>query len=608
MKLRSIQDGKGSDWKAGFKTLDLIPRFYKEIYESSKSLFLINVIARLVNALTPVILLYVGKLLIDEIILQTQSETPVYRLIWIYLGVELGVALLSDLISRAVQLTDGLMGDLYSNKSSITIIKKTEDLSISQLEDSEFYDKLERARTRTSNRVSLMSSTLTLLQNLIIIISLIAGLIYFEPWLILLLTMSIIPSFINEIKFSSTRYSIARSWTKERRELDYIRYIGANSNTAKEIKLFGLTDFLAGRFDKLSDAYYKINQKLAVKRAGYGAVFNGLGILSYYGAYVLIIVRAVTGVITIGDLTFLAGSFNRLRNNLQSNFAIFTRITESTLYLKDYFDFLDIPKQTISNVAPQVPTEITEGFFFEKVSFAYPDQEEMVIDEVSFTIKAGEKLAFVGQNGAGKTTLVKLLLRFYEPTSGRILLDGIDISTFDKKGYQQLFGVIFQDFLKYEFLLKENIAIGDVSKIDDLPAIAEAAERSLADEVVAELDRGYDQQLGKRFTNGKDLSGGQWQKIALARAYMRDASIMILDEPTSALDAKAEYEAFQRFMELTDQKTSVIISHRFSTVRMADRIIVLNDGGIQESGTHEELMSKEGIYEELFSLQAAGYQ
>jgi len=269
---------------------------------------------------------------------------------------------------------------------------------------------------------------------------------------------------------------------------------------------------------------------------------------------------------------------------------------------------LDIPKQTISNVAPQVPTEITEGFFFEKVSFAYPDQEEMVIDEVSFTIKAGEKLAFVGQNGAGKTTLVKLLLRFYEPTSGRILLDGIDISTFDKKGYQQLFGVIFQDFLKYEFLLKENIAIGDVSKIDDLPAIAEAAERSLADEVVAELDRGYDQQLGKRFTNGKDLSGGQWQKIALARAYMRDASIMILDEPTSALDAKAEYEAFQRFMELTDQKTSVIISHRFSTVRMADRIIVLNDGGIQESGTHEELMSKEGIYEELFSLQAAGYQ
>ncbi len=588
--------------------MDLIPRFYKEIYESSKSLFLINVIARLVNALTPVILLYVGKLLIDEIILQTQSETPVYRLIWIYLGVELGVALLSDLISRAVQLTDGLMGDLYSNKSSITIIKKTEDLSISQLEDSEFYDKLERARTRTSNRVSLMSSTLTLLQNLIIIISLIAGLIYFEPWLILLLTMSIIPSFINEIKFSSTRYSIARSWTKERRELDYIRYIGANSNTAKEIKLFGLTDFLAGRFDKLSDAYYKINQKLAVKRAGYGAVFNGLGILSYYGAYVLIIVRAVTGVITIGDLTFLAGSFNRLRNNLQSNFAIFTRITESTLYLKDYFDFLDIPKQTISNVAPQVPTEITEGFFFEKVSFAYPDQEEMVIDEVSFTIKAGEKLAFVGQNGAGKTTLVKLLLRFYEPTSGRILLDGVDISTFDKKGYQQLFGVIFQDFLKYEFLLKENIAIGDVSKIDDLPAIAEAAERSLADEVVAELDRGYDQQLGKRFTNGKDLSGGQWQKIALARAYMRDASIMILDEPTSALDAKAEYEAFQRFMELTDQKTSVIISHRFSTVRMADRIIVLNDGGIQESGTHEELMSKEGIYEELFSLQAAGYQ
>lgn len=607
-KLRSIQDGKQTDWKAGFKTLDLIPRFYREIYQSSKSLFLLNVFARLINALTPIVLLYVGKLLIDEIILQTQAETADYHLIWTYLGVELGVALLSDLISRGIQLTDGLMGDLYSNKSSITIIQKTEDLSISQLEDSEFYDKLERARTRTSNRVSLMSSTLTLLQNVVIIISLIGGLIYFEPWLIGLLIISIIPSFINEVKFSSTRYSIARSWTKERRELDYLRYIGANANTAKEIKLFGLTDFLAGRFDRLSDAYYDINRTLAIKRASYGAVFNGLGVLSYYGAYVLIIIRAITGVITIGDLTFLSGSFNRLRNSLQTNFAIFTRITESTLYLKDYFDFLDIPKQPAQVGAPQVPFDIKVGFVFEHVSFAYPEQEELVLEDVSFAIRAGEKLAFVGQNGAGKTTLIKLLLRFYQPTSGRILLDGIDISSFDKKVYQRLFGVIFQDFLKYEFLLRENIAIGDVSKIDDLSAISAAAERSLAHEVVSEMDRGYEQQLGKRFTNGKDLSGGQWQKIALARAYMRDASVMVLDEPTSALDAKAEYKAFQRFMKLTEQKTSVIISHRFSTVRMADRIIVLGDRGIQEAGTHEELMAREGIYEELFSLQAAGYQ
>ena len=606
--LRSIQDKKKADWKAGFKTLDLIPRFYKEIYRSSQTLFLINVIARLINALTPVVLLYVGKLLIDEIILQAQSSEANYSQVWLYLGIELGVAMLSDLISRSVQLTDGLMGDLYSNKSSITIIEKTDDLSISQLEDSTFYDKLERARTRTSNRVSLMSSTLTLLQNVVVIISLIAGLIYFEPWLILLLTISIIPSFLNEMKFSSTRYSIARSWTKERRELDYLRYIGANANTAKEIKLFGLTEFLAGRFDRLSDAYYKINQTLAVKRAGYGAVFNALGILSYYGAYVLIIIRAITGVITIGDLTFLSGSFNRLRNSLQSNFAIFTRITESTLYLKDYFDFLDIPKQATLSDAPSVPFDIKEGFTFVNVSFAYPEQEELVLRGVSFTISAGEKLAFVGKNGAGKTTLIKLLLRFYEPTSGAILLDGIDISSFDKKVYQQLFGVIFQDFLKYEFLLRENIAIGDVTKIDDLPAIEAAAERSLADQVVTEFERGYEQQLGKRFSNGKDLSGGQWQKIALARAYMRDASVMILDEPTSALDAKAEYEAFQRFMALTEKKTSVIISHRFSTVRMADRIIVLDDGIIKESGTHEELMNQEGIYEELFSLQAAGYQ
>ena len=255
-----------------------------------------------------------------------------------------------------------------------------------------------------------------------------------------------------------------------------------------------------------------------------------------------------------------------------------------------------------------MPVEIKEGFVFERVSFSYPEQKELVLKAVSFTINPAEKLAFVGRNGAGKTTIVKLLLRFYEPTEGRILLDGIDINTFDKKMYQQLFGVIFQDFLKYEFLLRENIAIGDVTKIDDLAAIQVAAQRSLADEVVTAFESGYEQQLGKRFSNGKDLSGGQWQKIALARAYMRDAKVMILDEPTSALDAKAEYETFQRFMALTDQKMSVIISHRFSTVRMADRIIVLSDGNIQESGTHADLMELAGIYAELFNLQAAGYQ
>lgn len=605
--LASIKDKTTIDWKGGFGALKYLPRFFKEIYTSSKKSFLVNILCRLVNALAPIFLLYVGKLLIDEIIIQASSEQPEYSKVWLYVGIELGLAISTDLINRIITLTDGLIGDKYSNYSSVLIIKKTKDLSISQLEDSELYDKLERARTQTSGRVGLMSNTLSQIQSLIVIVSLIGGLIYFEPWLIFILILSIIPAFINELKFSSSKYSIARSWTSERRELDYLRYIGANDTTAKEMKLFGLVDFVADRFERLSNQYYKINRKLAINRTFLGSIFNLLGTLSYYGAYVLIIARAVSGIITIGDLTFLSGSFNRLRTSLQSNFSKFTRIAESALYLKDYFDFIDI---SIVNKIDQKFVSIDDinfGFEFKNVTFFYPGSDDLVLDGVSFKLNAGEKMAFVGQNGAGKTTLIKLMLRFYEPTSGQILLDGIDIREYDKTKYQQLFGVIFQDFIKYEFSVKENIAVGDIDQIDNQKAIEEAAKRSLADEVVVEMKNGYDQQLGKRFAKGKNLSGGQWQKIALARAYMKDAKVMILDEPTSALDARAEYEAFQRFIGLTKGKTSIIISHRFSTVRMADRILVLQDGKVLEVGTHEDLIENDSLYAELFSLQAQGY-
>ena len=452
-----------------------------------------------------------------------------------------------------------------------------------------------------------MTNSLSQVQSLIVIISLIGGLIYFEPWLILILILSIIPAFINELKFSSSKYSIARSWTAERRELDYLRYIGANYTTAKEMKLFGLVDFIADRFQRLSHQYYLINKKLAINRTILGSVFNLLGTVSYYGAYVLIIIRAVSGAITIGDLTFLSGSFNRLRNSLQSNFSKFTRIAESALYLKDYYDFVDIERDVSDQEGYEDIETIKTGFEFRNVTFSYPGSNEKVLDGVSFHLKAGEKMAFVGQNGAGKTTLIKLLLRFYEPDSGEILLDGIDISKYNKVKYQELFGVIFQDFIRYEFKVKENIGVGDVDQMNNQEAIEEAARRSLADEVVAEMTSGYEQQLGRRFAKGKNLSGGQWQKIALARAYMKDAKVMVLDEPTSALDARAEYEAFQRFMGLTEGKTSIIISHRFSTVRMADRILVLKDGKVSEIGTHEQLMENGDLYAELFSLQAQGY-
>ncbi|WP_418638639.1 ABC transporter ATP-binding protein [Winogradskyella sp.] len=607
-KPTSLKDDQKTNIKSSFNALIYIPRFFKEIWKVNKSLFLLSAFCRLIGALLPVVILWIGKLIIDEIILQISLDNPEYYTLWTYVAVEFGLIILSDLISRAISLTDGLLGDEYNIATSVTIIKKTNQINISLLEDSEFYDKLERARTQTTGRVALMSNVLGQAQSAISITTLIAGLIYFEPYLIILLVLSIIPSFINEVRYSQRQYSLARSWTSERRELDYLRFIGANDKTAKEIKLFGLTDFVVNRFKNLSEEYYQLNKTLAIKRSALGFLFNVLGSLSYYGAYVFIIYRVLSGAITLGELTFLSGSFNRLMRNLQDFFSKFTRISESALYLKDYFDFIDISIVSKAKENMPLPKHITKGFEFKDVHFAYPNSEVEILKGISFNLKAGEKLAFVGQNGAGKTTLIKLLLRFYEPTSGEILLDGININRFNIAEYQEYFGVIFQDFFRYEFTVRENIAIGNIDELENQSKIENAAELSLANDVVAELKHGYNQQLGKRFSNGQELSGGQWQKVALARAYMKNAEVMILDEPTSALDARAESEVFGRFIGLTEGKTSIIISHRFSTVRQANRILVLEHGKVLEIGTHEELMTNKKLYSELFSLQAEGYQ
>lgn len=606
---KSITEGKEkTSIKDSLKALQAVPRFFAEIYSVNPFLFNLNITGRLINAITPVAILWVGKLIIDEIIHQVSLTDKDLSMLWRYVAIEFALVILSDLLGRFINLTDSLLGDLYSNKSSEKIIRKSSELSITQLEDPDFYDKLERARNQTVRRVDLMSNILSQGEGLISMATLIAGLIYFAPILILILILSIIPSFINEARFSTTRYSLARSWTSERRELDYLRFIGANNQTAREVKLFGLTDFIAGRFKDLSDRYYHVTKSLAIKQNAFGAIFNVLGVLSYYGAYIFIIAKVVAGVITVGELTFLSGSFNRLRGNLQGFFSRFTRISESALYLKDYFDFIDLEIEKNKSITIPIPKIIKEGFVVKDVHFAYPGSDEEVLKGISFELKAGEKMAFVGQNGAGKTTLIKLFLRFYKPTSGEILLDGININQFDMDEYRNRFGVIFQDFFRYEFTLRENIAVGNIGEVQNDLIIKDAAEKSLANQVVIEMVKGLDQQLGKRFSNGQELSGGQWQKIALARAYMKDADVMILDEPTSALDALAEYEVFKRFIGLTKGKTSIIISHRFSTVRMADRILVLQNGKVLELGTHEALMSKPQLYAELFTLQAAGYQ
>ncbi|WGK64506.1 ABC transporter ATP-binding protein [Croceiramulus getboli] len=596
------------NWLSNFVSLKYLPRFLGRVYRTKPALFIGNVALRLLKSVFPVILLWVGKEIIDEVILQMNAEAVVLDRLYLLIGVEFGLVILSDVANRLIALSDGLLGDLYSNSSSIELIQKTARVELEYLEDSEFYDKLERARRQTVSRVSLMSNVLAQAQDLITVISLISALIYFYPILILLLVISIIPSFINELKFSKSSYSLQSSWTPERRELDYMRVIGASDITAKEIKLFGLADFISNTFSTVATKYYEANKKLSKKKTFYGALFHIFGDLSYYGAYVFIVLKAVAGAITIGDLTFLAGSFNRLRNQLQGIFTRFSGITENSMYLKDYFEFIDKEfKEDLNFKELPLPSEIRESIVFENVHFQYPNADREVFSGISFTLHKGEKLALVGENGAGKTTLIKLLLRLYEPTAGRILMDGVDVRHYNKAQYQQLFGAIFQDFVKYYLTAKINIAVGNIKEVDNMERIEQSAAQSLADEVVSQLTKGYDQELGRRFKKGAELSGGQWQKIALARAYMSDSQVVILDEPTSALDARAESEVFQRFIGLTKGRTSIIISHRFSTVRMADRILVLQAGQILERGTHEELMQQDRLYAELFQLQAAGY-
>ncbi|MCB0666247.1 MAG: ABC transporter ATP-binding protein [Saprospiraceae bacterium] len=579
------------------------------IWDTSPPLFLANIISRLLKSALPVTMLWVGKLIVDEVVLQTQADVKSYEHLYVLLGIEFGLAILSDLLSRAISLCDGLLGDLYANKSSVALIRKAATMDLAQFEDPTFYDKLERARRQTVGRVSLMTTVLFQMQDLITVISLLTGLIVFEPWLVIILIIAIIPSFLNEAYFSRTSYSLIRGWTPERRELDYIRFIGASDTTAKEVKLFGLANFLSKRFSFLADKYYEANKKLAIRRSTFGSIFHIVGDLAYYGAYLLIIVRTVTGIVTLGDLTFLSGAFSRLRNQLQEIFSRFSKITEDALYLQDYFAFMEMkPLSNYPGKNLPFPKKIRKGFRFENVGFQYPSSDRWIIRNLNFQLKAGEKLALVGENGAGKTTLVKLLTRLYEPTEGQIFLDDVDIRDYDFTAYHQAIGVIFQDYVRYYFTAAENIAIGDIDQVADEGKIVEAAEASLADQVVEKLPERYKQLLGRRFSGGKDLSGGEWQKIALARAYMKEAQLLILDEPTATLDARAEYEAFLRFADLTSGKTAVIISHRFSTVRMADRILVLRDGQILELGSHEELIAADGLYAELFNLQAAGYQ
>lgn len=596
-------------FKERFSALANLPRFFKLVWQTSPSFTVLNAVLRIIRSAIPVSVLYIGKLIIDQVILLSTTKSTDHNFLWQLVALEFVLAIIADSLSRATTLVDSLLGDRFSNATSIQIMQHAATLDLDQFEDSQFYDKMERARQQTIGRTILLSQVLGQVQDIITMFFLGAGLVLFNPWLILLLFIAVLPSFLGESYFNDKNYSLSRRQTPERRELDYLRFVGASDETAKEVKLFDLSPFFIDRFRHLSNKFYFDNKRLSLKRASWGTFFSLLGTAGYYGAYVSIISSAITGALTIGSLTFLAGSFRQLRGLMEGILARFTAVSQGAIYLKDFFDFFHIqPKITPTKNGRPFPKKIQTGFTFEDVGFKYINSERWANRHLNFTLHAGEKLALVGENGAGKTTLVKLMARLYDPTEGRILLDGYDLREYDVVALRKGIGVIFQDYQRYQMTVNNNIAVGNISEKENENLIQNAAQQSLADAVVQKLPAKYNQALGKRFNQGVELSGGEWQKIALARAYMKDAQLMILDEPTASLDARAEYEVFHRFAELTKGKTAVLISHRFSTVRMANRILVLEKGSLLEMGSHEELLQQNGRYAELFNLQAKGYQ
>ncbi|MCU0425386.1 MAG: ABC transporter ATP-binding protein/permease [Candidatus Kapabacteria bacterium] len=614
--------GGAKGYRERFFALRNLPRFFALIWKVSPPMMLATTLLRVGRAAVPVLALYVGKLIVDEVVMLTRLPSHSAEHLWQLVAIEFGIAVVSDVLNRAIALLDSLLGDLFTNATSVDLMRYAATLDLEMFEDSTFYDKLEKARRQTTSRISLMTQSLAQAQDLVSMLVLAGGLAAFAPWLLALLLITVIPAFISETRFNQKSYSLMNSWTPKRRELDYLRYIGASDETAKEVKIFGLANYLADRYKTVSDEYFLENRALVIGRASWGGVLAMLGTAGYYAAYIVIIAETIAGKLSLGDMTFLAGSFRSLRGTLEGVLGRFAGIAEGALYLQDLFDFFALKPRIeqltehSSHAAPMLASEkklfalprpIREGFVFENVGFKYVNAERWALRNVSFELRAAEKLALVGENGAGKTTLVKLLARLYDPTEGRILLDGRDLREYDVNELRSEIGVIFQDFIRYQMQAVVNIAVGRISERENKPRIDHAAAQSLADTVIKRLPEGYEQMVGRYFQKGVDLSGGEWQKLGLARAYMRDAQVLILDEPTAALDARAEHEVFERFTELTAGKTAVLISHRFSTVRMADRILVLEGGKPCEIGSHEELLAADGRYAELFRLQQKGY-
>ncbi len=607
-KPSSEPQGQGNAWSDRLRALRNVPPVLHFVWESGPAVVFWNIAIRIVVAFLPVGIGIIGRFIIDGVN-RIRLHLPLPQHFWWLVAAEMALAVVTGILSRTVDYFDSLLADRYTHHVSVEVMRKAAALDVTVYEDPVFYDRLERARVQATDRLAMIQQMGRLIQQSVTAIAFSAVLVRYSPWLLLLLVAGIIPAFLGESHFAFLTYAKNFRQTPLRRQMDYLRQVGGSKEAAKELKLFNLSGYLTDRFSVLSKHIYEENVSLNRRRLFWGTVLSMLGQLGYYGAYAYSIYRTVQGRYSIGDLTLITTAIMQAMANIQMAFSTASGVADQALFLTDLLAFFQMKPRVESKAnGLRTPRPIQRGFEFRDVSFAYPGTSRRVLSNFNFTLRPDERVALIGENGQGKTTIVKLITRLYDPTGGQILLDGVDLREYDLADLHSEIGVIFQDFMRYEMTARENIAVGRIEMPHVEEEIVYAAQKSLAAGVVARLPGGYDQMLGRRFEGGVDLSGGEWQKLALARAYLRDAQLLILDEPTAALDARSEMEVFARFAELTHGKMALLISHRFSTVRMADRIVVLEAGRLVEEGSHEQLMALAGRYAAMFEMQAASYR
>jgi ATP-binding cassette, subfamily B, bacterial len=596
-------------WKNRVAALKEAPFLWRLLRDSAPAAVYGTIFLRVLGGVTPLAMLFAAKQIMDMITAAAKGQAVDSSALWLWVGVEFGLAGLSQVIGRAVDFLDSIIADRFSHSLGLKIMRHASSLDLSSFEDPTFHDLLERARAQSTDRIGMLTSAGWLLQRVVMLISLVGGIVFYYPWLLGVLVACVLPAFLVESHFAFLGYTQAHSLTSVRRAMEYFMALGSGRTAAKELKMFALAPHLESKYLALSNDIIGKNQLLARRRLTWGALFALLAAAGYYGSYAYLVREAFLQRISLGSFTFMVGAIAGINSHLQTIFGLFSDIADQSLFLQDLVVFFRAKSGMPMAASPsQPPRPIQTGLVFENVTFRYPGSDKAVLDNLSFRVERGQRIAVVGENGEGKTTLVKLIARLYDPVEGRILLDGRDLKEFDIEELRKEFGIVFQDFVRYDLTARENVAAGDIGRLEDDDSLWEACRRSNASEFVETLPRKLDQMLGRRFDGGVDLSGGQWQRIALARAFLREGQILILDEPTAALDPLAEAEVFEKFAELTKGRTAIFISHRLSTVRMADRILLLSQGKIAEDGTHDQLIEAGQQYAKLFEIQASSYR